>query len=144
MNKYSNILVAIDLYADYDAIIRRALTLAQTSKDVSIIYVSMPSTYIQPYLYDIPSSIILDEDLLKKAQKKLADIAAEYDIAQDKAFVELGDPADEIQEKANQIEADLIVLGTHGRSGIKLLLGSTANAVMHGVKQDVLAVRIQD
>jgi len=53
-----------------------------------------------------------------------------------------GDPSDEIQNFANEIHADLIVIVTHGRSGIKLLLGSTANAVLHGVKQDVLAVHM--
>jgi universal stress protein A len=56
--------------------------------------------------------------------------------------VENGVPADEIKEMANKKSIDLIVIGTHGRSGIKLLLGSTANAVLHGVKQDVLAVRV--
>jgi universal stress protein A len=45
---------------------------------------------------------------------------------------------------ADESNADLIVLGTHGRSGIRLLLGSTANAVLHGAKQDVLAVRIHN
>jgi universal stress protein A len=55
-----------------------------------------------------------------------------------------GDAGDEIKQIANENNADLIVIGTHGRSGIKLLLGSTANAVLHGVHQDVLAVRVHD
>jgi universal stress protein A len=36
----------------------------------------------------------------------------------------------------------LIVIGTHGQKGLQLLLGSTANAVLHGAGCDVLAVRI--
>jgi universal stress protein A len=43
---------------------------------------------------------------------------------------------------AEKINADLIVVGTHGQSGLRLLLGSTANAVLHGVKTDVLAVKV--
>jgi universal stress protein A len=34
------------------------------------------------------------------------------------------------------------VIGTHGQSGISLLLGSTASSVLHGSGCDVLAVRI--
>jgi universal stress protein A len=39
---------------------------------------------------------------------------------------------------------DLIVMGTHGQSGLKLLLGSTANSVLHGAGCDILAVRVGD
>ncbi|HHQ41669.1 MAG TPA: universal stress protein, partial [Chromatiales bacterium] len=38
--------------------------------------------------------------------------------------------------------ADLIVLGSHGRRGLTRLLGSTADAVLHSARCDVLAVRI--
>ena len=38
---------------------------------------------------------------------------------------------------------DLIVVGSHGRHGLALLLGSTANDVLHGAPCDVLAVRLQ-
>ena len=39
---------------------------------------------------------------------------------------------------------DLIVLGTHGQKGVQLLLGATANSVLHGSCCDVLAVRVFD
>ncbi len=44
----------------------------------------------------------------------------------------------------NDIDFDLIIIGTHGQHGIALLLGSTANAVLHGVSCDVLAVRVKE
>ena len=50
--------------------------------------------------------------------------------------------ADEIHKVAKQINTDLIVIGTPGRCGLQLLLGSTANSVLHGVKQDVLGVKV--
>jgi universal stress protein A len=43
---------------------------------------------------------------------------------------------------ATDIHADLIVVGSHGRHGLALLMGSTANGVLHGAKRDVLAVRV--
>ncbi|WP_313899138.1 universal stress protein [Leclercia adecarboxylata] len=38
---------------------------------------------------------------------------------------------------------DLIVVGSHGRHGLALLLGSTANDILHGAPCDVLAVRLK-
>jgi len=36
-----------------------------------------------------------------------------------------------------------IVVGSHGRHGLALLLGSTANDILHGAPCDVLAVRLK-
>jgi len=44
---------------------------------------------------------------------------------------------------ANQVGADLIVMGSHGKAGIRLLLGSTTQAVLHSAKCDVLAVKVK-
>jgi universal stress protein A len=45
---------------------------------------------------------------------------------------------------ANQEGADLIIVGSHGRKGFALLLGSTSNSVLHGASCDVLAVRVAE
>ena len=47
-------------------------------------------------------------------------------------------------QRANAKGADLIIVGSHGRHGLALLLGSTANGVLHGATCDVLAVRVGD
>ena len=43
---------------------------------------------------------------------------------------------------ADQEKVDLIIVGSHGRHGLALLLGSTANSVLHHAKCDVMAVRL--
>lgn len=144
MSNYKNILVAIDINAHFKSIIHKALEVCQSAEDVSLIYVLMPSTYIQPYLYGVVNDTITDSDRMELARETLADIASEFGINQQNVVVNLGVAADEIKEIADEKDMDLIVIGTHGRSGIKLLLGSTANSVLHGVKQDVLAVRMHD
>jgi universal stress protein A len=53
-----------------------------------------------------------------------------------------GRPESEIQRTAQSVGADVIVVGSHGRHGLALLLGSTANGVLHGASCDVLAVRV--
>jgi universal stress protein A len=52
-----------------------------------------------------------------------------------------GDPADEILRYATRHPIDLIVVGTHGRTGVsRMLLGSVAERVMRGARCPVLVV----
>ncbi len=60
-----------------------------------------------------------------------------------RTYVGRGNPAHEIRETAAELGVDLIILGTHGRHGLGLLLGSTATGVLHGCPCDVLTVRIK-
>jgi nucleotide-binding universal stress UspA family protein len=58
------------------------------------------------------------------------------------AMVEVGDPAAVILTAARQEKADLIVMTTRGRSGVKrAFLGSVADAVVRGTKLPVLVIR---
>jgi nucleotide-binding universal stress UspA family protein len=53
-----------------------------------------------------------------------------------------GKVADVILRAIDDVEADLVVMGTHGRRGLsRLMLGSVAEAVMRGAKCPVLTVR---
>lgn len=57
-------------------------------------------------------------------------------------FVPVGSPAAEIVKAAREWAADLIVIGSHGRAGVKrVLLGSVAEAVMRHAPCPVLVVR---
>jgi nucleotide-binding universal stress UspA family protein len=54
-----------------------------------------------------------------------------------------GDPADEIVRYAQNTGTDLIVMGTHGRSGLeRLLMGSVAEKVMREAPCSVLVVKL--
>jgi phosphoglycerate kinase len=56
-----------------------------------------------------------------------------------------GDPADEILRFADEIGADLIVMGSHGRTGVlRILMGSVSRKVLDRAKCPVLIVRIPD
>ena len=142
MSNYKNILVAVDVNAPHESIIRRALAVCQSSEDLILMYTLLPTTYIQPYIYPMEFNAIDDSERMSLAHKKLSDIATEFGITESNVFVKIGVAADELKEMANEKNIDLIVIGTHGRSGITLLLGSTANSVLHGVQHDVLAVRV--
>ena len=56
--------------------------------------------------------------------------------------VEVGQPAEKIIECAQEKEVELIVLSTHGRSGVgRWLFGSVADKVVHGSEKPVLLIR---
>lgn len=144
MSDYKTVLVAIDIHAQYKQVIDKALSIRDNPSQLHLIYVPLPVTYINPYLYGIDYNEIDDANRLTKSHEELKDIAKQFSIPDSNVHFKAGDAADEIHDIATQIDADLIVIGTHGRSGIKRLLGSTANSVLHGVKRDVLAVRVTD
>ncbi len=58
------------------------------------------------------------------------------------AKVGMGDPAFAILEQAHASQADLIVMGTHGRGGLaRFLMGSVSHSVLHHANCPVLIVR---
>ncbi len=58
---------------------------------------------------------------------------------------EIGQPAQQICESAKEWQADLIVIGSHGRKGLnELIIGSVSNYVSHHVPCAVLLVHQQD
>jgi universal stress protein A len=140
MPDYKKILVALDVHASEDVVLKKALKIAKKPADISLIYVTLPHVYFEPYGTSFGGDFI--DEIRQQAELLLKKTAKKYDIPQSHANVTVGNPAEEIHNTAEEIKADLIVIGTHGQSGLKLLLGSTANGVLHGVKCDVLAVKV--
>ena len=120
--------------------VERAVNIAQSADDIYLLYVAYPQTNVEPYGLFLERDY--SEEVREQAKSALTEIANKFAIPVSNTKVEIGSPADEIHYQAEKLEADLIVIGTHGQSGLKLLLGSTANAVLHGVKRDVLAVKV--
>ncbi len=71
-------------------------------------------------------------------------VPADKDIKYEHHLV-LGTPAEDIVRIASEQNADLIVIGTHGRTGLKrVLMGSVAEAVMRRATCPVLTVKQSD
>ncbi len=92
----------------------------------------------------VASSKMLDE-LSEQAQRHLAEwkaIAEGLGIAHVEIATAIGEPAHEILAFAKAQKADLLVLGTHGRTGIQhALMGSVAERVVRRSTCPVLTVR---
>ena len=77
----------------------------------------------------------------EQAEKELDDLAKKLHVDAKHRFIEFGSTKNEILRVAKEREIDLIVTGSHGKHGFSLLLGSTANSILHGAECDVLIVR---
>lgn len=98
-----------------------------------------PSVYYEPIFVALREA---GEKVLAQA----ADIARRADVPCEQKLTETlgGRAADEIVKQAQEWSADLIVLGTHGRRGLKrLALGSDAELVLRQSSVPVLLIRDQ-
>jgi universal stress protein A len=143
---YQCILVAVDLSDEAQEVIATALQQAgyQDVAQLHLVNVIKPlhHTHSGLDLGAVSASVNLDQEIHNHAQQKIQAWANDSGIPEDRTYIKTGNPAAEIKATAETIGADLIVIGTHGRHGLGLLLGSTANGVLHGVGCDVLTVRV--
>lgn len=139
---YSKILTAIDLSDESAAIADRAASLA--SRDGAELHVMhVVESLSMAYGGDIPMDFTdIQDQLQQQAEQRLGEFSARLNVPAERQHLLVGRPESQIHHQAEEIGADLIVVGSHGRHGLALLLGSTANGVLHGAQCDVLAVRV--
>jgi universal stress protein A len=145
MNDYQNILLAVDLSHDDEQVINKAQRIAdQYGSRISIIHVldniPMPDT---AYGTEIPLYEGLNDELLNIKKTRLSQIGEGLGLDSSRVRMVWGLPHQEIIRMAGEESTDLIIVGSHGRHGIALLLGSTASGVLHHSPCDVLAIRLR-
>ncbi len=142
MGEYKHILVGVDLTVESRDVSRRACALkAAFNAKLSCVHVIEPLSLA--YGGDIPMDLsTIQEQIQDTAKKHLAEFSSSLGIEDEDRHLIFGRPETEIHTLAKEIKVDLIVVGSHGRHGLALLLGSTANGVLHGATCDVLAVRV--
>ena len=144
MEPYKHILVALDLSNEARQVVERGRDLSERYEArLSLIHVVEP--IIVDNSYDLMTSLPaeLDDSLQERASTFLAKVSDQLNLRDVQQIVTLGSTRGEIFRIAQEQSMDLIVVGTHGRHGVGLLLGSTANSILHGTPCDVHAVRIR-
>jgi universal stress protein A len=139
---YRRIMLAVDLTEESGKVAERALALARVfDAELHVVHVIEPLSLA--YGGDIPMDLSsVQEQIHEQAKSHLAEFAATLNVPSEHQYLIFGRPESEIQRAAEAKQADVIVVGSHGRHGLALLLGSTANGVLHGATCDVLAVRV--
>jgi universal stress protein A len=143
MADYQRILLAADFHDDSRAVWERALAMSRASgASLALLHVveSVPVETGNELM--VPPSVPVESGLIESAEERIQALGEEFGIPEQRRYVRVGHTKREILAVAEEQASDLIVVGSHGRHGLALILGSTANAVLHGAPCDVLAVRI--
>lgn len=102
---------------------------------------SAPLSEVPPW----PEGTLQTRELLDAAARRIADAAVQTLHGaglRAETAIRQGSPGSEIIAEARELRADLIVVGSHGRSAIsRILLGSVASYVMHHAPCSVEIVR---
>ncbi|GKS68713.1 universal stress protein A [Nitrosomonas sp. PY1] len=145
MNNYKNILLAIEFSEHDEAITKKAKDLAEQLKaQLHIIHVldniPMPDT---PYGTVISLDESTHDALLEAEKSKLRHIGNHLGIAPSQCWMVWGNPQEEIIQLAVKLQIDLIVVGSHSRHGLAVLMGSTAKDILYHAQCDVLAIHLK-
>lgn len=135
---YKRILVATDLSPQGKVTLEKALGMAKDSQaEVFVIHVLERSPMSYGGEFSIPMDTKVEQTIEAQARSILQDMAHKYGFDDDHIYLANGSVKTEVTKLAKQIEADVIVVGSHGGGTIGVLLGSRANAVLHQAHCDV-------
>lgn len=138
---YSHLLIAIDLTEDCRLVLEKAQRLRDAlACKATLVHVVEPLT--MAFGGDVPMDLsLLQEQQTEQAQNKLNILAEQHELLKaNNCHLRFGQPRQEIHELAKEQNCDLIIVGSHGRHGLALLLGSTTKDLLSGAPCDILAV----
>jgi len=144
---YKHVMAAVDLSDEASQVLAEAKQIAADhGAKLSLISVVKPLTQVYGGL-DMAAytqaSVNFEHEAQVQAVAQLKQSGAGAGVAEDDVHAVIGAPAPQIVDTAKDLGVDLIVVGSHGKHGLGLLLGSTANGVLHHAQCDVLTVRIK-
>ena len=140
---YDRILLPTDGSPGSDHVVDQAAELAATTGATLYVVsvVDEEASFVTPETVEATREALTDAG--ERAVARAADRATGTDVTVE-TEVRTGTPHQVIVEYADEIDADVIVMGTHGRSGLeRYLLGSVTERVLRLADQPVLAVKIR-
>jgi glycine betaine transporter len=142
MNLPKTILVATDFSEPSEAAVAYAVALAEKlGAGLHLVNSIAVPAYGIPELGVAMTASMIDT-LVSQNQAALDELAKRYPNAKMHVLLKTGDPRDQVVQAAEEVGADLIIMGTHGRRGVRrALLGSVAEGVLRAAHCPVLAVR---
>ncbi len=140
---YERILLPTDGSEGNNRAVRQAIDLAaETGAELHVLFVVEEMPYAPEMMDDRVEARLreIGEEAIEEIRRQADDAGVEL-----RTGIEEGVPHRSILEYTDAEGIDLVVMGTHGRSGLdRYLLGSVTERVVRGAKVPVLTVRMSD
>ena len=118
--------------------LKAALTMVDPSK-IEVVHVTVYPSTVEP---GVVWGTITEDTLAENLQKSFAESCEEAGLPSVSFTTEFGDPGSKICEIAKSSDAGLIIISSHGRTGLnRLLIGSVAERVVRLAPCAVLGLR---
>lgn len=145
MSQYKNILVAIECSQSSQLVLEKAADMIAGRDDVKVHIVHIVLDLIIADWAGSPGQVpppLDQEELAQSGAEYLKPMIEQVGLDPNSLIVCFGAPARTILKQADNLEADLIIAGSHSRHGLEILLGSTAHKILNLAECDVLLVRV--
>ncbi|PWD86867.1 universal stress protein [Ignatzschineria cameli] len=143
-NEYQHILVAVDQSADAEKVGRQALIVAQRNHAKITLLNILEGISISAG-YELMPIIpqVSDSEIIAEAKKSMRELSLKLGIPDcDTMVISALSTKEGILRAAEELKADLLVIGSHTRSGLGVLLGSTSGSIINDSPCDILTVKV--
>ncbi|MCB1671383.1 MAG: universal stress protein [Pseudomonadales bacterium] len=141
---FDKLLLAIDFSPDADQLLGRVRKLCEGHMDRVYVVHVLRGDFMLPG--DLGDPVDPDQRRLRdQSQVRLTEILHrnDFSVPLENLVIRYGEPATEIKRLAHDLEADLVIVGSHSKTGGWMSLpGATTNCVLQGIESDVMAVRV--
>ena len=140
--KKNCVVVPVDFSDSTEPAVRQALELVDSAGHINLIHVLFSMDAVSP---GVVFGGVTDESRTEHINEKFSELKQTLQAPDLGTEIRVGNPGLEISDYATEINADLIVIPSHGYHGMKrLVLGSVAERVIRHADCDVLVLRRLD
>ena len=152
VGSYQHLLLAVDFEARSEPVVARAqhlrrclnarLTLLHVIEHIPAAVDYMSLGYTGEIV--LPENADLERELIKVASDQMDVLGDSLEVGAADRLIRVGPTGHLIDEVAEDLGVDLVVIGSHGRHGLLGLLGATARTILRNPRCDVLCVKVEE
>ena len=143
MAGYKKLLVLLDLSEDSEQVAIAGRDLAALSNATMVVLHVVEFVPVEPLGESLMPTAQIGDELIKRSREQLDALITRLGLGSATGRVEAGNTKSEILRVAKEEQVDLIVLGSHERHGLAIMVNFTEDTVLHAAHCDVLAVRLK-